>query len=187
MTTSTTGDQLKVGVNFPITQPALDACLRINSTISTMTDGLISFGPSGTSSPHVTVAMGTIFRNDLDRVVNALGRAVTKLDGAVVMRFGTPYRESLTGRYIMVDVDLGTSNTRWRNQTRDLLTPLFVEAARTSDEAHLTLGLVESKYEAVVLALDSAPAIPSCAVDRLHVSLSGRKGVKSAVLAEVPI
>lgn len=180
-------DAVKVGINIPIVSPAAETCIEINRLINKATSGAVIFGLEGNSSPHVTIAMGLIVRSDIKELVKLLEGLVSKLDHPIRMDFSKPYRETVTGRYVLADVILDESVQQWRRFVREQLLHIFAEPARTSEQPHLTLGLAETGQSTVDQALVRAPEIPSCTVSRIHVSMSGPKGIKSTVLAEVPI
>jgi 2'-5' RNA ligase len=180
---------MKVGVNIPITEPALTACLKINSEIASLTQSLVVFGPDGNSSPHVTIAMGSIESDDLMAQVEAVLQNLTRnLPSTIQLDFGPVYRESLTGHYVFSDVLFSDAMADWRAKAQRALHSLFIEPARTSDVPHLTLGHVSADFHKVDdYAAQLAESIPPCDATSIDISRSGSKGIKLKVLRRVSI
>lgn len=180
-------DLIKVGVNFPITRPTLEACAEINKAMMALTESAVTFGVEGNSEPHVTVAMGTLERAKIDYLRTVVEKESLELPGPFMAEFGRPYRESLTGRYVVCDVVLSEAVRRWRLNLQDGLSRFFADVARVSDEPHLTLAHVDENLDCVDSYLKGCPSLPSCEVDRVALSLAGNKGRKLKTLAEVPL
>ncbi|WP_330176581.1 2'-5' RNA ligase family protein [Streptomyces sp. NBC_01498] len=176
-----------MGVNFPVTAHALEACSRFNAQLFSLTGSMVAFGPGGNSSPHVTIAMGTLRSGgNLRELEDAVAGALSSFpddDSPPVMAFGPVYRESLTGHYIFADVRFSERVQKWRKETQSALAPLFVEPARTTDVPHLTLGHVSVDIDRVDAFINtSRPPIPACGIASVDISVSGSKGVKQSVL-----
>ncbi|WP_406406168.1 2'-5' RNA ligase family protein [Streptomyces sp. NBC_01643] len=183
---------MKAGVNFPVTGAARKACDEFNARLLALTSSKVSFGTNGNSSPHVTIAMGTLHSGgDLEALVAAVERAVSGFHGGggpPVMAFGPVYREDLTGHYVFADVTFPERVQQWRTQTQHDLEAFFVEPARTTDVPHLTLGHVSDDVEKVDAFLHAGRlAIPECGLLSVDISMSGPKGIKQSVLRSLPL
>jgi len=180
---------MKIGVNLPITEPTLAACLKINSEIVSLTQSLVTFGPRGNSSPHVTIAMGSIESDELiAQVETAIQTLKSDLPDTIRLNFGPVYRESLTGHYIFSDVLFSDAVMDWRAKAQRALHSLFVDPARTSDVPHLTLGHISANFDKVDdYVAQLAENIPPCDATSIDISRSGSKGVKLKVLKRVRV
>ncbi|NED15663.1 hypothetical protein [Streptomyces sp. SID9124] len=183
---------MKTGVNFPVTGAARKACDEFNASLLALTGSKVSFGANGNSSPHVTIAMGTLRSGgDLEALVAAVERAASEFPGGdspPVMAFGPVYREDLTGHYVFADVVFPEKVRRWRTKTQHDLEGFFVETARTTDVPHLTLGHVSDDVEKVDAFLHAGHlAIPECSLLSVDISMSGPKGIKQSVLRNLPL
>ncbi|WP_030576322.1 hypothetical protein [Streptomyces anulatus] len=183
---------MKVGVNFPVTGAARKACDEFNAGLLALTGSRVSFGMDGNSSPHVTIAMGTLRGSgDLEALIAAVGRAVSGFPGGggpPVMAFGPVYREDLTGHYVFADVAFPEQVRQWRTKTQNDLETFFVEPARTTDVPHLTLGHVSDGVEKVDAFINAGRvAIPECGLLSVDISMSGPKGIKQSVLKNLSL
>ncbi len=156
--------------------------MTLNNQIQDLAYTQIRFDEAtATSFPHVTAAMGEVEEAELEQIVEALADLVGQTS-ATPVRFGAPYRESTTGRYVIAEVFLPQELEDLRRTIRSRTEGLFREAARTSVGAHVTIAHVEAEFAAVDSLLTDEPPLPSCSLDRIDIALGGAKGCRKNVL-----
>jgi 2'-5' RNA ligase len=184
---SKSSDTVKIGINFPIREPTLSECLRINADVFRQVVSHARFGQDGNSSPHVTIAMGTVPAESVNALIEQVRKEVTALPAQVPAVFGRPVRETTTGRYIVASVTLPPEINTWRSRFRELVGRYFLEQARTTEDAHLTLAVLDSPVSSVDGYLARLGPLSGSSFSQLDVSIAGSKGVKAEVLAVVPL
>ncbi|MFN8103924.1 MAG: hypothetical protein U0U69_05635 [Acidimicrobiia bacterium] len=151
---------MKVNISYRVVGDTSERAKVMNSSLLELADSPIRLAdPNPTSVPHITIAMGQVKNaHEIQTIVNIVEPIARELCPAVV-GFGHPYREGATGRYIFADAHLPRELEEARSAIWLRLGDVFVEEARRSNEAHLTLGHVEACLEQVdqFLALQSAP------------------------------
>ena len=177
--------QVKVNINFPITGPALARCLEVNQDIEELTESVVRFGPSGNSTPHVTLMMGTIEEVNIPEIERVIRGYSENLPSKVAAELGRPYRETLTGRYVMADVTVPSNVLIWRTELRNAVEGYFVDAARMSDDLHVTLAVLEKPSTVIDPYLSTSAELPTSNFSSIDLSEAGPKGTKLNVLAEV--
>lgn len=174
---------IKIGVSFPVLGQTVEECLRINQHIRSLAQSQVTFGDNGNSSPHVTIAMGTVADDThVQAVIDRVESLVRQLPEHDYMNFELPYRETVTTHYVFADVVFSHPINQWRLEARHALDQFFAEPARTSDVPHLTLGHVSDNYVAVDEYLLKVQPLPRCEISWVEIALSGPKGVKGEVL-----
>jgi hypothetical protein len=177
----------KIGINFPIVSPSLEVCLEVNSRLDDIAESFVRFGDGGNSSPHVTVAMGTLnSESDLDEIKRIMRTKAMNLPKRASMSFGGIYREILTGHYIFSDISFSHGIGEWRLEAQKILSSFFSEAARTSEVPHLTVGHISSKegdVDSFLKHLDMM--IPSCPIPAIDIAVGGPKGIKGSIIERI--
>lgn len=184
---SKSSDTVKIGINFPVREPTLSECLRINAQVSQLAMSHARFGQDGNSSPHVTMAMGTVPADSVEALVEQVRKEVATLPARVPAVFGRPVRETTTGRYIVASVSLPPEVNTWRGRLKELVERYFLEPARTTEEAHLTLAVLNAPDTLVDGYLASLGPLPESLFSDLDISVAGSKGIKTEVLASIPL
>lgn len=178
----------KISVSFPISEPSLGVLIQCNSKLSRLGRNWITFGESGTSSPHLTIAMGSLASEEtLEDLVGACQRAASELVSEVVFRFGNPYLEDVTGRYVLAPVELGKQTKTLRLDLRAQLLNHFIEVARMNDQAHVTLASFDEENLVPQGFFVGIPPIPECRCDHIDIARGGKKGAKGELLARVEL
>lgn len=178
----------KVGISFPVSEPALSACVEINRAVAQLAQTIVTFGPEGTSKAHVTVAMGVVTKEKFPGLTDDVRKLATELAATVDLSFGKAYREDVTGRYVCCDVTLAPPDARgWLLQARARLAKFFLEPSRTSEKPHLTLARIQENISMVDSFLHEAQQVPPCTVTSIDVARCGSSGRKLEVLEQVPL
>lgn len=178
-------DEMKINVNFPVGGSTLAQCLVLNEEIATITHSSIRFGALGNSKPHVTLLMGNVMAAELPSVTRIVRQYASQLPGVIDADFSRPYRETLTGRYIMADVTTPMEVMEWRLSLRQAIDDYFVSEARMSEELHVTLAVLDEPSTIADGYLADLEPLPASSFSSLDISEAGPKGAKVDVLAEV--
>jgi hypothetical protein len=179
---------MKININFPVYGDTRDDCLKINDILVREANSVIRFGPTGNSSPHVTLLMGDIEDIHISRISEDVCDLARTLPRQISADFGQAYREAVTGRYIFSDVSVPNTAAVWRSQLCDAVSKYFVSRARMTEEGlHLTLGVLEAPTPRMDAYLEEQHALRSSIFSRIHISLAGSKGAKLDVLSDIEI
>lgn len=177
---------IKLSVNMPVDGETLRAAVALNGTLVRDWQCDTSFGEAGNSSPHITIAMGQVAASSstLEDLLRTVSRDMHEIEDWRLRRaeFSAPYRESLTGRYIFCDVTFSDELTQWRLAMADHLRGFFVEPARTTQDAHMTVGHIPVADDGVDDFLRTQGPLPSSTLQAIDLSVAGDKGRKSTVL-----
>ena len=179
---------MKININLPVTGEVLGKCLAINEAVRVRIGTVILFGPTGNSSPHVTLLMGEVAEGHVAQVQEKVHGIISELPRPLAVRFGAPYREIVTGRYIFSDVVVPGEVRRWRSQLQAVVSEYFFSTARmTEDELHLTLGVLEEADAQIDGYLASLPALGQSVISGVDISVAGAKGAKLDLIEHLVI
>lgn len=173
---------VKVSVNFPIEGEAQLRCVEQNDAILRVQHSEITFGLPGTSSPHITIAMGALPRGAIDSLVEIVREAVAALPNRICASFGPTHREKVTGRYVMAEVKLSEEILAWRRDVSGKLANLYSEPARTTDIPHITIAHISNADPATDEVLRTLTPIPDSLLSKVDISVGLGKGAKGEVL-----
>lgn len=175
----------KIGINIPLFGISADVCKQLNLMINQVQNSCVDFRDNGNSQPHVTITMGSIdFENDLETVIQYVKNQVSNLNRSP-MRFGKPYCETLTKRYVFSDVIFNDQMIQFRNQTAKYMNQLYETPARVSEIPHITLAAYDDIVDINDYINNINVVIPSCNIEAVDISLAGDKGVKSSIIERV--
>ncbi|GGM11702.1 2'-5' RNA ligase family protein [Micromonospora yangpuensis] len=178
-------DLIKVGVSFPVGGSARSTCVRLSDAVAAEVPVQVRLGAAGNSEPHVTVAMGLLPSSRVAAVEEATRSLLTELGGPFDMTFGPAYRETETGRYILLDVVLPDRAANWRSLIQSRLVDIYAEPSRTSATPHLTISCTEQSGAQLDGIINTAPPIPPATVSTIDIARSGPKGIKLEVLKSI--
>lgn len=168
----------KIGLSFAVEGRAADDVARLNASISEQVGSEIRFGPAGNSQPHITIALGVVDPAALTYATRLVGKDVRAIEPFRI-RFGMVARETVTGRYILVDADLPVSIRRWRSDLRTRIADHLIGQGRTTDDPHLTIAVVEGSDGAVDQLLARTDLrIADCTVTQVDIAHAGPRGAK---------
>lgn len=177
-------DQMKLGISLSIEGVAADACVAINSRLSQVCHSDVVFGSEGNSLPHVSVMLGNVRFQDIDRVSQIVSRHCRKI-GPISLEFDPPERELTTGRYVMSSVRMSDEALAWRHNLAADVRELFADAGRQTTAPHLTLGVFSGGHVDIDSLLRLPFAIPATTVRWIDISASGPKGAKGNLLQRI--
>lgn len=178
-------NQIKININFPISGPVLAKCLEINKEVANLAGSVVRFGSGGNSTPHVTLMMGTVKTANIPELERLARGYAQNLPAAIPVAFSRPYREDLTGRYVMADVSVPDQVLSWRTELQDAVKGYFVDAARMSQDLHVTLAVLDKPSPMADSYLTNSALLPSSNFSDIEISEAGPKGAKLNVLAKV--
>ena len=172
----------KIGVSFAVEGTAADDVVRLNVAISEQFGSEIRFGPAGNSRPHVTIALGTANIAALADVISLVDEAVRTIE-PFPMSVGPAARETVTGRYVLADAELPTLVRHWRSDLRTTIGSHMTGEGRMTDDAHLTVAVVEDHDNAVDQLLARTDLrIADFTVTHIDVAYAGARGAKGATI-----
>jgi hypothetical protein len=177
----------KIGVSFAVEGTAADDVVRLNTTISEPFGSEIRFGPAGNSRPHVTIALGTTNIAALTDVTSLVDEAVRTIV-PFPMRIGLAARETVTGRYVLADAELPALVRQWRRDLRTTIGCHLTGEGRMTDDAHLTVAVIEGHDNAVDQLLARTDLrIADCTVTHIDVAHAGARGAKGGTIQRVKL
>jgi hypothetical protein len=166
----------------------LGKCLAVNDALRVRTGTVILFGPTGNSSPHITVLMGEVADRDVAQVQKKVRGIISELPRPLAVSFGAPYREIVTGRYIFSDVTVPSEVGNWRSRLRSAVSEYFASSARmTEGEFHLTLGVLEEPDDQIDGYLAGLSALGQSVLPGVDISVAGAKGAKLDLIERLVI
>jgi 2'-5' RNA ligase len=176
------GDLQKIGVSFAVEGTTADDFARLNTAIANQTGSQIRLGSGGNSHPHVTIALGEADRDALARVVVLVHRA-TRTTQPFLMKFGSVTRETVTGRYVLADVDMPARVHQWRRDLHAKIAGYLSGVGRTTDDPHLTVAVVEEDHEELDQLLSHTYLrIADCRVTHVDIAHAGPRGAKGKLI-----
>lgn len=177
--------QVKININFPVFGNTLTDCLMLNRDISRKSVSSIRFGPDGNSSPHVTILMGDVECSNVTCLSEIVAKMARTLPSSVAAKFGKPYRETVTGRYIMANVVVPHHMAMWRLALRQALSQYFISESRMSKDLHVTLAVLETPSTTIDSYLAELPELNPSIFSCLDISEAGAKGAKLDVISRL--
>lgn len=175
----------KINVSFPIFGSALSDCLMMNRDIRRKAVSSIQFGAGGNSSPHVTLLMGDVEYSNVAHLSEMVAKMVRMLPSSVTAEYGRPYRETVTGHYVVADVRVSHQTVVWRSALRQAVSQYFISEARMSKELHVTLAVLETPSTAIDSYLAELPGLKPSIFSCLDISVAGAKGAKLDIVSRL--
>jgi hypothetical protein len=130
----------RVGLSVPIWGETRIALVALNGTLKIHGFGdEISFGPEGTSDPHLTVLLGTLRRGALPDLLQLAGSSAVLAPRSNIQLSDRPVVSGARG-YVVVPAQLTPEFAEWRRSVQEGCRDLFQDIGPVSEQGHVTVG-----------------------------------------------